>query len=129
MISRGDCMAGNYKGNEVNSKDFLEILFALKNNIMKDLNVCEVAQIESISNEIYKCKILSTDEVITAIPLQNLQIAQNDVVVILFSNTDFRTNLKRIQNDNTAITDDTLNLHNKSFGIIIGILYHKEETK
>ena len=122
-------MAGNYKGNEVNSKDFLEILFALKNNIMKDLNVCEVAQIESISNEIYKCKILSTDEVITAIPLQNLQIVQNDVVVILFSNTDFRTNLKRIQNDNTAIIDDTLNLHNKSFGIIIGILYHKEETK
>lgn len=122
-------MAGNYKGNEVNSKDFLEILFALKNNIMKDLNVCEVAQIESISNEIYKCKILSTDEVITAIPLQNLQIAQKDVVVILFSNTDFRTNLKRIQNDNVAITDDTLNLHNKSFGIIIGILYHKEETK
>ena len=122
-------MAGNYKGNEVNSKDFLEILFALKNNIMKDLNVCEVAQIESISNGIYKCKILSTDEVITAVPLQNLQIAQNDVVVILFSNTDFRTNLKRIQNDNVAITDDTLNLHNKSFGIIIGILYHKEETK
>lgn len=122
-------MAGNYKGNEVNSKDFLEILFALKNNIMKDLNVCEVAQIESISNDIYKCKILSTDEVITAIPLQNLQIVQNDVVVILFSNTDFRTNLKRIQNDNVAITDDTLNLHNKSFGIIIGILYHKEETK
>ena len=122
-------MAGNYKGNEVNSKDFLEILFALKNNIMKDLNVCEVAQIESISNEIYKCKILSTDEVITAIPLQNLQIVQNDVVVILFSNTDFRTNLKRIQNDNVAITDDTLNLHNKSFGIIMGILYHKEETK
>ena len=122
-------MAGNYKGNEVNSKDFLEILFALKNNIMKDLNVCEVAQIESISNEIYKCKILSTDEVITAIPLQNLQIAQNDVVVILFSNTDFRTNLKRIQHDNDGITDDTLNLHNKSFGIIIGILYHKEETK
>lgn len=122
-------MTGNYKGNEVNSKDFLEILFALKNNIMKDLNVCEVAQIESISNEIYKCKILSTDEVITAIPLQNLQIAQNDVVVILFSNTDFRTNLKRIQNDNAGITDDTLNLHNKSFGIIIGILYHKEETK
>lgn len=122
-------MAGNYKGNEVNSKDFLEILFALKNNIMKDLNVCEVAQIESISNEIYKCKILSTDEVITAIPLQNLQIVQNDVVVILFSNTDFRTNLKRIQHDNDGITDDTLNLHNKSFGIIIGILYHKEETK
>ena len=122
-------MAGNYKGNEVNSKDFLEILFALKNNIMKDLNVCEVAQIESISSEIYKCKILSTDEVITAIPLQNLQIAQNDVVVILFSNTDFRTNLKRIQNDNAGITDNTLNLHNKSFGIIIGILYHKEETK
>ena len=122
-------MAGNYKGNEVNSKDFLEILFALKNNIMKDLNVCEVAQIESISSGIYKCKILSTDEVITAVPLQNLQIVQNDVVVILFSNTDFRTNLKRIQNDNVAITDDTLNLHNKSFGIIIGILYHKEETK
>ena len=122
-------MAGNYKGNEVNSKDFLEILFALKNNIMKDLNVCEVAQIESISSEIYKCKILSTDEVITAIPLQNLQIAQNDVVVILFSNTDFRTNLKRIQNDNAGITDNTLNLHNKSFGIIMGILYHKEETK
>ena len=122
-------MAGNYKGNEVNSKDFLEILFALKNNIMKDLNVCEVAQIESISSGIYKCKILSTDEVITAIPLQNLTISQNDVVVILFSNTDFRTNLKRIQNDNAAITDDTLNLHNKSFGIIMGILYHKEETK
>lgn len=122
-------MAGNYKGNEVNSKDFLEILFALKNNIMKDLNVCEVAQIESISNEIYKCKILSTDEIITAIPLQNLEIAQNDVVVILFSNTDFRTNLKRIQHDNIGITNDTLNLHNKSFGIIMGILYHKEETK
>lgn len=122
-------MAGNYKGNEVNSKDFLEILFALKNNIMKDLNVCEVAQIESISSGIYKCKILSTDEIITAVPLQNLQIAQNDVVVILFSNTDFRTNLKRIQNDNIGITNDTLNLHNKSFGIIIGILYHKEETK
>ena len=122
-------MAGNYKGNEVNSKDFLEILFALKNNIMKDLNVCEVAQIESISSGIYKCKILSTDEIITAIPLQNLQIVKNDVVVILFSNTDFRTNLKRIQNNNIGITDDTLNLHNKSFGIIIGILYHKEETK
>lgn len=122
-------MAGNYKGNEVNSKDFLEILFALKNNIMKDLNVCEVAQIENIANDYCVCKILSTDEIITAIPLQNLELAVNDVVVLLFSNSDFRTNLTRIKNGNTSITNDITNTHTKSFGIIIGILYHKEESK
>ena len=86
-------MDGNYKGNEVNSKDFLEILFALKNNIMKDLNVCEVAQIESISSGIYKCKILSTDEVITAIPLQNLTIRTyiNLSIILKYSFCDSKT--------------------------------------
>ena len=102
--------------------DFLRVLIALKNNIMVDCNVCELAKVESISSDTYNCKIFSTNGTIQAKALKDLEISVDDIVLVIFTNTDYRTNLTRAKNNQATEVINSEKMHNKSYGIIIGIL-------
>lgn len=117
-----------YQGNRTNTKDFLEILEAAIDNSMRNCNVAEVARVISIGDEIL-CEVLSTGEKLTAVPLSTLELLVDDVVGIIFTNTDFRANLEQVKAGAGTNKIKNPELHRKSFGIIFGLIYRKEITE
>ena len=113
-------------GNNTISSDFLRVLMALKKNTMKDNNVAEVAKISSISSGKITCTLLSNSKTfIYCEALKDLDVQVNDVVLIIFTNTDFRQNLNRIKNNQQPIDNSNEILHSLNYGIIVGIVYRK----
>lgn len=118
-----------YQGNKTNTKDFLEILEAAIGNSMRNCNVAEVARIISINEDEILCEVLSTGEKLTAVPISTLELLVDDVVGIIFTNTDFRANLKQIKAGAETNKIKNPELHRKAFGIIFGLIYRKEITE
>ena len=118
-----------YQGNKTNTKDFLEILEAAIGNSMRNCNVAEVAKVISINEDEILCEVLSTGEKLTAVPISTLDLLVDDVVGIIFTNTDFRANLKQIKAGAGTNKIKNPELHRKSFGIIFGLIYRKEITE
>ena len=116
--------------NNTVTSDFMRVLLALKSNTLKDCNVADVYIVSSITNDGYYCTNVSNKNIkLTAIALQGLEIVAGDVVLVIFTNSDFRQNLKRYK-QGSIITEnkDIEIIHSTAFGIIVGIVYHKEET-
>ena len=110
------------KGNRVPSSDFLQVLLALKGNIMRDLNVADIAIVDKDDGPI-RCKLLNNEEIkIECEKLKGLTIAKDDLVLVLFTNSDFRNNLKQIRNNQKPQKTSSQSLHNKNYGVIIGII-------
>ena len=51
--------------------------------------------------------------------IEGLTLHVNDTVVVVFCDTDFRINLKKIKS-HMVISETENNLHSMSYGIIIG---------
>ena len=110
-------------GNNVVSGDFLRVLLALKQNVMKDTNVADVCQIKSMNTDVVICKSLCDDSSVQAVPLLDLNLHVNDIVCVLFTNYDFLSNLNKVKASRiTQLTNDGP-VHSKSGAIIIGKLY------
>lgn len=123
--------------------DFLRVLMALKTNIMKDINVCDIAIVKSISDEGVYCTMLNnsqttvlakvmsplktesneeTNTTDTTDSTTEPQLQVNDIVVVLYTNTDFRQNLAKLSAGEATYDVDSTTRHSKSFGVIIGTL-------
>lgn len=109
-----------------NEKTALDVLFALKDNVMRSLNVAEVAQVIDVANEIYTCKFLNSETRIRTIKIMNVDIQKDDIVLIAFANTNFSNNLAKIKNDKTVVKNNEDSNHSIQNGIIIGLVYRKE---
>ena len=99
-------------GNSTYSSDFLRVLLALKDNVMRDTNVAEICQVTQVNDtNDYVCVPLSDDKTkLYCCKIQNLNVQQDDVVLVIFTNTDNRLNLKRLENNLRVqnITNKTL---------------------
>lgn len=114
-------------GNKIVTSDFLRVLLALKENIMKDLHVAEICKVTSVSdNQIIVNPINNLDFKIFCISLENIQVNINDIVIVLFTNNDFRKNLKRLKSNLNPQKDNTITLHSLEYGIIIAKLFRDE---
>ena len=112
---------------ELVSTDFARVLFALKENIMKSVNVADVARVMSVSGSNYFCESIADGSVVNAIKLDNINIDVGDFVVIVFCNRDFRANLK-MANYMTKFKETNNNQqHSSAFGVIIGKLFIGDE--
>ena len=90
-------------------------------NRMKDLNVAEVGQVTEIKGDNYTITSLNNPSIkLKCLKLKNLQINLKDIVLVLFTNSDFRLNLNKIKNNQVTQKIEDENLHSKNFGIIIG---------
>ena len=113
-------------GNNVISSDFLRVLLALKQNTMRDNNVAEVAQVTKVASDTFICTLLANaNTYVNCVKLQNLDIKKDDVVLIVFTNKDFRQNLSRIKNNQKPIDNQAETLHSLSYGIVVGLVYRK----
>lgn len=70
----------------------------------------------------YVCRSITTGGTVECRAVSNFQIGQNDIVVVLFIDRDYRANIdKALANQNIQAHDSAL-LHDESFGIIVGKL-------
>lgn len=113
-------MTNEITGNKNTSSSFLDVLMALKKNIMKDLNVAEIGIIKQIKGDDYYCSLLNNSKTtIVCRNLTNIEININDLVLILFTNTDTRNNLNRYKSNQNLVSVENLQLHSNSYGIIV----------
>lgn len=116
-------------GNNTENTSFLDICEALKNNIFRTMSVADVCVVRELNSGIAKCAyITNSDTVIEAYTLFNADIQVNDVVLIVFTNNDFRTSLKAFKNNQANTNTITKKFHEKSYGVIVGLIYRKTEA-
>lgn len=114
-------------GNKNLNDGFLDVLLALKDNCMRNINVAEVCIVESVDSEI-RCSLLNNKKtIIHCAKLENLEVSKGDCVLVIFTNTDFRNNLKRLSNNQTLL-EVTEVTHKINCGIIIGIIKENIEN-
>ena len=113
-------------GNETFSSDFLQVLLALKSNIMQDTHCSNLAIVKSIDSSI-TCRLLNSDTKIVCTSLQGLELKKDDCVLVTFVDEDFRTNLSRLKSGKETVNTTLKSQHSIDFGIITGIVYRKGE--
>lgn len=112
----------NYgSGNNTTQYDIISILLMVKSNIMKDTHVSDVAIVKSTGDKLL-CELLVTGETIECYCLSNLTVHEDDVVLLIFTDNDFRQNLFRLRNNQALQYTEGKSLHSRSCGIIIGTL-------
>jgi len=111
---------------ELVSSDFLRVLLALKENIMKDLNVAEVCRVQNIVRTNYFCESLADGTVVNAICMSGVTVNVGDFVVIVFCNRDFRANLSIASYATSFKETDNNQRHSNAFGVIIGKVLEEE---
>lgn len=114
----------NKKNNErPNEQTALDVCMALKGNVMRSLNVAELGIIKEINESNYRCKLINSDIQIECNAIMNLELQVNDVVLIIFTNNNYKNNLKRVKDNKQTITLDVNNLHSLEYGMILALVY------
>lgn len=110
-------------GNKVFSGDFLKVLLALKESIMKDIHCSELAIIKEVHTNNCNCSLLSNPEIkINAYKTKGTICRVGDIVLVAFSDNDFRSNLlKKDSNSQLQVIDSPIK-HQLDYGIIISNL-------
>lgn len=110
----------NQSGNKVNSGDLVTLLETFKSHMMREINVSEVGKVEKIENNKYYCKLINNNEItIICTKAKSVKVEKDDIVLIIFADTDFRNNLNKISNDQLTQNINSSILHAKNYGIII----------
>ena len=119
-------------GNNNNTSDFLRVLLALKSNVMRDLSVAEVCKVTEIKDGAVTCSVLATGHTIITRAFVGAELYLSDIVLVLFTDTDFRTNLEKAKQGKPLqldTGDGKAPRHDRAYGIIIGVLYSEEAEK
>ena len=120
-----------FKGlrSEPTSDDLMDFAKAIIDNVMRNLHVAALGIVTKVTtNDIY-VKVVPTNEnetekEISVINGTSEELQKDDVVLVLFLDSDFRTNLEQIKANNTKNLQKNKNLekHTEKFGIIINKL-------
>lgn len=114
------------KGNETENSSFLDVCFALKNNIFRTLNVADVCVVREINGDLIKCEyITSSTTTIFCAKLKNLTVKVNDVVLVVFTTNDFRTSLDLFKKGQKNTNFITLQQHDIAYGVVVGVIYQE----
>lgn len=121
-------------GNDTTNSSFLDVLLALRQNIMRTINTNDLFVVRESNKELaagsFICEsIVNSDTRIECISLLNLDVKVNDVVLVTFTAHDFRASLNAYKNGDASTNSETKEFHQKSYGIITGVVYRKETIK
>lgn len=116
-------------GNDTQNSSFLDVCFALKNNVFRTLNVADVCVVREINEESLRCEYITDSNTnIVCVSLQDLDVKVGDVVLVIFTNNDFRASLNAFKAGQTSTDSKTTMLHERAYGVVIGIIYRKPEV-
>ena len=126
----GENMNSNQQaGNKQTTFTLDDIFKAMKGNIFRDLNVADIVRVMSVDdmNSKYMCTLLSNPDLrIETTKLQDLTIQKDDVMLCIFTSTDFRTNLSKFKNKQVLQTTTNETLHSKNYGVLVGLIYREQ---
>lgn len=126
-----------FSGTKMISSDFLRVLLALKENIMKDLKVATLAIVKSIDEKTQTCIVepfplleIEKNKNITCVVNNTDDLSIKDIVLVIFLDRNFLQNLGQIKNqqEKTNLKKNT-ELHSEKYGIIISKIISKNITK
>lgn len=113
----------------ISKNDDLEVLLALKRNILRDLKVASLGIVKSIKDNIIKVNLFPTytnesEITIDCYCLKNLEVNKDNVVLVLFLDRNFIQNLNQKNNNQqlTRIDSKNIELHSLKYGVVIGII-------
>ena len=113
----------------ISKNDDLEVLLALKRNILRDLKVASLGIVKSIQDNIIKVNLFPTytnenEITIDCYCLKNLEVNKDNVVLVLFLDRNFIQNLNQKNNNQqlTRIDSKNIELHSFKYGVVIGII-------
>ena len=122
-----DARRQGYRG--ISKNDDLEVLLALKRNILRDLKVASLGIVKSIKDNIIKVNLFPTytnesEITIDCYCLKNLEVNKDNVVLVLFLDRNFIQNLNQKNNNQQLTKVDSKNneLHSLKYGVVIGII-------
>lgn len=118
------------EGSANQTPTLLQVLMALKDNVSRDLNVCNVAIVTQVYNDgTAMCQEFTESISFQAYYLKGMEqeLQQGDIVVVLYADKDFRSNLKNFKKGSSVFSQNSEfeTLHTKANGIIVGILYRR----
>lgn len=117
-------------GNYTDNTSFVDVLKTLKQNIFRTLYTAELAVVREIADEAYKCEMLTNRQVyISAIKFQDLDVQINDVVMIIFTGSDYRASLSAYKRGEADTSMSTSQFHQSKYGVIVGLIYHKTQEE
>lgn len=111
--------------NLIKENDLMGVLMALKYNTFRDLKVATLGTVVSIGDRVLvKPFPLITDETdknITCHKLSGLELIENDIVLVIFTDRNFLQNLSQLKNNQklSKLTENDT-LHVDKYGIIVG---------
>lgn len=106
----------------------VEILKSTVQKAMRDIHVASFASVVSSTDTEVKCipfpiREGSTPIQVTAINLTGKTFKKDDIVFIVFTDRDYRTNLKNATSDENTISSTSDNvLHSQMFGVCLGAM-------
>lgn len=122
-----DARRQGYRG--ISKNDDLEVLLALKRNILRDLKVASLGIVKSIKDNIIKVNLFPTYTneskiTIDCYCLKNLEVNKDNVVLVLFLDRNFIQNLNQKNNSQqlTKVDSKNIELHSLKYGVVIGIV-------
>lgn len=122
-----DARRQGYRG--ISKNDDLEVLLALKRNILRDLKVASLGIVKSIKDNIIKVNLFPTytnesEITIDCYCLKNLEVNKDNVVLVLFLDRNFIQNLNQKNNNQqlTKVDSRNIELHSLKYGVVIGII-------
>lgn len=116
-------------GNDTENSSFLDVCFALKNNVFRTLNVADICIVREINGESLRCEYITDSNTnIECIKLQGLDIKVSDAVLVIFANNDFRASLNAFKAGQTNTDSKTTLYHENAYGIVVGLIYRKPEV-
>lgn len=115
----------NEKGNISQQPGWMDVLMALKANIMRNLKVAELAIVKSIDNDKANCVLLNNPEkTFQAKNLFNEPISKDNLVLVLFLDSYSYSNLSKYKS--TGKIEEIIKIQNKAthsldYGIILPV--------
>lgn len=109
------------KNNQAVSSDFMRVLLALKDNVMRNLHCAELGIVKKIDSTI-QCELVNAPNInINCVKLKSVELKQNDIVLIIYTDSNFTENLKRFKNHKNR--ENTINdMHSQQNGVVIGVI-------
>lgn len=107
-------------GNSTNNASFMELVQAIVKYTLKSINVMKVAKVVKINNGKYDCELIDDKRQVQCEKFsESLEVVENDIVLIAFVDTDFRTNLYQLEHNGQTIQIDEKSYHSINYGLIV----------
>lgn len=122
-------MADNrYQNTPIKNDSELDVLLALKENIFKNLKVGSFGQVKNINEEDNTASVVlfpayknNIEITISVTICKNVIVKKDDVVVILFLDTNFKQSLRQTikQQKRSSLDTSIVEMHSINYGVVI----------